>query len=238
VLSRFTAFLAIDRSEKVNVGGNPRPVLQPVEAPAGWAGKAASHNVTRAGATMGMAAPVYKTPAMAPMAGLGAPAPAQGSGGGGGFFEKAKDMFRGRKAESAASPPAENRPAPPPPAKPSPMKTMMVDARSQREAHVAVDVAPYLRRAKDVAEAIERASERDDRRALDLAVARLAELVEDVRSVGGLDELADGLDAVLQTLRGYLGGATSRADEWRKAAVDLRGIGAPAPRGGGREFWK
>ena len=36
VLSRFTAFLAIDRSEVVNKGGNLNQVVQPVESPAGW----------------------------------------------------------------------------------------------------------------------------------------------------------------------------------------------------------
>jgi Ca-activated chloride channel family protein len=36
VLSRFTAFVAVDRSEKVNVGGNLHRVTQAVEAPSGW----------------------------------------------------------------------------------------------------------------------------------------------------------------------------------------------------------
>ena len=36
VLSRFTAFLAVDRSEVANARGNPRPIVQPVERPAGW----------------------------------------------------------------------------------------------------------------------------------------------------------------------------------------------------------
>src|SRR5262249_10651234 len=36
VLSRFTAFLAVDRSEIANRGGKLHQVVQPVEAPAGW----------------------------------------------------------------------------------------------------------------------------------------------------------------------------------------------------------
>ncbi|MCK6552687.1 VWA domain-containing protein, partial [Myxococcota bacterium] len=36
VLSRFTAFLAVDKSEKVNPGGETHKVMQPVEAPEGW----------------------------------------------------------------------------------------------------------------------------------------------------------------------------------------------------------
>jgi len=37
VLSRFTAYLAIDRSAVVNPGGVPRAIVQAVESPAGWA---------------------------------------------------------------------------------------------------------------------------------------------------------------------------------------------------------
>lgn len=36
VLSRFTAFVAVDRSEIVNAGGECRQILQPVEMPDGW----------------------------------------------------------------------------------------------------------------------------------------------------------------------------------------------------------
>jgi Ca-activated chloride channel family protein len=36
VLSRFTAFIAIDRSQVANAGGRIRQVVQPVEPPAGW----------------------------------------------------------------------------------------------------------------------------------------------------------------------------------------------------------
>jgi Ca-activated chloride channel family protein len=36
VLCRFTAFVAVDRSEVVNEGGKQHQIVQPVEAPAGW----------------------------------------------------------------------------------------------------------------------------------------------------------------------------------------------------------
>lgn len=36
VLSRFTAYVAVDRSEVVNVGGEGKQIVQPVEMPAGW----------------------------------------------------------------------------------------------------------------------------------------------------------------------------------------------------------
>jgi hypothetical protein len=37
VLSRFTAYVAVDRSTVVNEGGEGRQIVQPVETPAGWA---------------------------------------------------------------------------------------------------------------------------------------------------------------------------------------------------------
>jgi Ca-activated chloride channel family protein len=37
VLSRFTAYVAVDRSEVVNEGGRQHEIVQPVELPAGWA---------------------------------------------------------------------------------------------------------------------------------------------------------------------------------------------------------
>jgi hypothetical protein len=39
VLSRFTAYVAVDHSVVVNPGGQPREILQAVEMPAGWASR-------------------------------------------------------------------------------------------------------------------------------------------------------------------------------------------------------
>jgi Ca-activated chloride channel family protein len=41
VLSRFTAFVAVDRTRRADLGP-PQPVIQPVELPGGWAGTAAA----------------------------------------------------------------------------------------------------------------------------------------------------------------------------------------------------
>jgi Ca-activated chloride channel family protein len=48
VLSRFTAFVAVDRSEVVNPGGEVREVIQPVEMPEGWAAPHVMSAKTRA----------------------------------------------------------------------------------------------------------------------------------------------------------------------------------------------
>jgi Ca-activated chloride channel homolog len=258
VLSRFTAFLAVDRSETVNPRGNPRTVTQAVEQPAGWQGSG------RFAPAPPMAPPMAAYPGAAPPPPAGgsfaAPAAAPGappSRGGGGLLGKAKAMFsRDRAADrkEARMQPASEAAAPPPqPAplgRPTTMKTAayMVDAFSEEEAPapIGTDVEPYRRRARDLADAIDRAADHGDRRALDLALARLAELVEDVRSVGGLDALASALDAVAVALGQHVADAGSRTDDWRRVAADLRKLGdeagtpapTPAPPGGGRAFWK
>lgn len=61
VLSRFTAFVAVDRSAVVNPGGEGKEIVQPVEMPAGW-------EQPEAMALCAMAAPVASSPVVsAPM---------------------------------------------------------------------------------------------------------------------------------------------------------------------------
>jgi Ca-activated chloride channel family protein len=80
VLSRFTAFLAVDRQEVVNPGGEVRIVTQPVEMPSGWAGKQESAEKSAkargrmAGPMMGGGAPLGRPGS--PVA-ANAPAPAR-----------------------------------------------------------------------------------------------------------------------------------------------------------------
>lgn len=213
VLSRFTAFLAVDRSEKVNPRGNPRTITQAVEPPAGWEDQLVGRTKRSAMAPMktimlGAAAapPPGAPPVIHASAAMAPPAPAQMRGAqGGGLFQKAKSLFsrEEKKAE------------------------LEID-------DMTVDLAPYRRRAKELGEAVQRAGERGDSAGLDLALARIDELVEDLTSVGGADDLAAAIDRIAATLRG---------GDWRAAAEELRRIGEgaslpPAPRPGGRAFWK
>jgi Ca-activated chloride channel family protein len=46
VLSRFTAFVAVDREEVVNEGGGGQQVVQPVEPPAGWQAPSGTPNIS------------------------------------------------------------------------------------------------------------------------------------------------------------------------------------------------
>jgi Ca-activated chloride channel family protein len=86
VLSRFTAFVAVDRSQVVNQGGVLHQAVQPVELPAGWQGGAGGAMTPPGG--MGLhrvcsiaSAPARQMPMMMgmapPAASAPAPAPAQ-----------------------------------------------------------------------------------------------------------------------------------------------------------------
>lgn len=73
VLSRFTAFVAVDRTRHAEVGGHPLPAVQPVELPGGWAGAAP---VPYASAPRAAAKSVGLLRGRVPMAGYAGPPPA------------------------------------------------------------------------------------------------------------------------------------------------------------------
>ena len=52
VLSRFTAYVAVDRSEVVNRGGRQQQIIQPVEPPDGWEMSAEAHVLRECAAGM------------------------------------------------------------------------------------------------------------------------------------------------------------------------------------------
>ena len=214
VLSRFTAFLAVDRSERVSAGGSPRTITQAVERPAGWADAAAAP-ARYAGAPRSA---TLMAPAQAPMPGAPPSMPS---------------------IRASAAPPA------PPAGAPRSIvsrarKLLSRDVDGElAEAAAAVDAAPYLRRAGELADAFAAAAARGDRRALDLALARLLELADDARSVGGLDELVRALDEIARAARALDPAAPTG---WDDVAARLRGLAAapPAspPPSGRRAFWK
>ncbi len=119
VLSRFTAFLAIDRSEVVNRTGYVQPVVQAVEDPSGWDGSQASgpahgavnHNVVRgrrASAPTAAPAPRYAIVPAPPSPGMSQP-------------RSARPRSGGSMPSSPSMPPPLGRPGgsmPPPPTSP------------------------------------------------------------------------------------------------------------------------
>lgn len=221
VLSRFTAFLAVDRSAAVNPDGTLRMVTQAVEAPAGW------DMLDRASAA---AAPCVSAPPPGMLAGA-APAPAP-------------DMKRMKRMAAPSQPGA-------------PRKSELANLRmrlesapaaeSLKEAAAAVDLTLYLERVRALAEAIEKSTAGEDRSALDLAIARLCELIEDLRSVLPTAPLLQALTRSVTELRTLLGATGAMAEQGRQAAAQLRALATTedepshvggAARSGRRQFWK
>ncbi|MCR4411505.1 MAG: VIT domain-containing protein [Thermoguttaceae bacterium] len=62
VLSRFTAYVAVDRSAVVNPGGKPAEIVQPVEMPEGW--EMGLDQAIMAGQAAGPMAPAMETPTL------------------------------------------------------------------------------------------------------------------------------------------------------------------------------
>lgn len=132
ILTRFTAFVAVDEAEVVNADGTVRTVVQPVEMPARW-----EMEYPAAPASMAAPAPMamrYQTMAGACDMSLGAPPPAPGGMPGpiargrasslGGLIKKAKQVLGGGGGSGmgqafGSAPPAARRPSPPPPAEPA-----------------------------------------------------------------------------------------------------------------------
>jgi Ca-activated chloride channel family protein len=250
VLSRFTAFLAIDRSEIANPGGRVRQVVQPVESPAGWenAGSAAAGRPMLMGAPRpAMAAPMAMAP-MAPMAPMGAPrglpqmpgplarptppspgapmprsAPPM-------RLDEDDEMSVGAMPEQEAKQAAPQRaqvsrgrsapPPPPPPARPA-LAPRKEEVSKKKEAESAGGSA-YLATLGTLARELEAQGRgRADAAAIRMLRQRLTEWIEDVRSVGGHDALAAAVEQRVQRLSAALASGQDVAGEAVAIAAEL-----------------
>ncbi|WAS97998.1 VIT domain-containing protein [Nannocystis punicea] len=275
VLSRFTAFVAVDR-DIVNPGGNPRTLTQPVDSPAGWTddrfGAAQPAPLGEVPSDLSdclfsldtlrgarQSAPVVPSAPMA--AGPGAPAPRSGSG----------QIIPGPRRASAAPPPAAaegdarsapraggsassipatgsasrpvGAPPPSPPRAPAPAPQASAAAKSESRDGAGFDPAPYLARLFTVVDDLERAAgAATPDAAAQLPVARLSELLEDLRTVG-LDALAARLAPIVDRLREALivGRLLPILKEILAALRELAGDGGVAPQPPPRKrkwFWR
>jgi Ca-activated chloride channel family protein len=248
VLSRFTAFIAIDRAEVVNAGGNHRQVVQPVEAPEGWemfesGGKDSSR--TRSGV-------VSKA-----VASFGASAAGPGSAGGGAASKKARleitasavlDLGGDDQAPMAPMEQLERRVAPAPramrpqkpmsaPAMPPPPPLAQGRARDEalRRAPVqAIELTPYRQRAAMILDGYRKAHDRS--MALMMLEAQLRTLLEDLRSIG-----ADA--AATEDLERFLAALSTRAPNVETQLVEAldrfaQGANVAGTPGERRDFWK
>lgn len=258
VLSRFTAFLAIDRSEIANKTGKLRQVVQPVEEPAGWDGSAGVGGqsvgrrsrsapmkkmmMTRAGSVASNAMPPPPpSPSPMPMQ-PGAMAPqgyAAPMGGGGPTNAPADAKMAPPKAPrpTEAQPmPAQSISLPKPPATPvyEKGKYELREQRQEVERERAVTPSPSAYHTK--LDTLARELEAQGRLSADPAIVRvirqrLTEWVEDVRSVGGFDALAAAVEKLVQRLSAALAGGGDLAAESIAIAEELAKIagGAPMP---------
>ena len=230
VLSRFTAFLAIDRSQVVNPGGQLVQAVQPVDMPAGWdaAGAAAAVPPPPPQAYHGS---MRSKAAFAPAAAAASAGPhrlsAQASVPRGGF-----------------SPPGS-----PPMSSPMPAPIAREEERSQaKDAKLDAgkgSAAPsaYLATLATLAGELETQVQRGALVTLRLLRVRLTEWVEDVRSVGTHDALATAVDEIVQRLAAAIAAGTSLLATVTAIAGELAALAAgappPAPKPRARlAFWK
>jgi Ca-activated chloride channel family protein len=253
VLSRFTAFLAVDRSEIANRGGRIQQVVQPVESPAGWEGGGGGMR-TQAGVVRSaftamqqpQSIPMQPSPQQAPLP-MGPPP----------IYASAPPI----NGPTGAPRGAPMSPAPAPQSYSAPKDMGVIDDRAKKakgggkaeeplpdrrelERSAAPDVsAAYLVNLATLARELEaQARGRADGSAIRVLRQRLTEWVEDVRSVGGNDTLATAVERLVQRLSAALAAGSTLVTEAIAVATELFALatsGAPAPTKGGRvAFWK
>ena len=260
VLSRFTAFVAVDE-RVVTRGGQPEKIVQPVEQPSGWQKLEEEEQGAARGAAPG-AHRSYLVGAIAPMASiasgvLGAFAPGASASGGAWSRGAAPAMPKHISPPSrmvlhdTSADEYDASTSAPPEAAPSPKRPSAEKAKGAKEdaglrgaspfAAVSdvVDAADVERRARALLTALEATK---DAAALDALHAQAAALVEQLLRVEpsalpGRD-LA-GLTALLADLTGTLPAtwtAKQRADVRERLIAQLRlALGLPPAR---RPFWK
>jgi Ca-activated chloride channel homolog len=260
VLSRFTAFVAIDRSEAVNRGGVLRHLVQPVEPPAGWeahslrvppvsAGIVGS--VGRPPSTSNAAGPMAMAPGYVPravsmrtMAGVLHDDVAEACEG---ADLSAWDTFGGDAHEPPPAPEKMRARLPGLPPQPGPQPGAAGSkAEGGSEVSAAVSAAHVRRLAALAVDVEAQVAGGCDAAAIRLVRQRLTQWIEDLRSVGGSRELADAVEALVQRLSDALAAPMNLAAELKAIADELARLatGAPPSSGAGvpgqrrPPFWK
>jgi Ca-activated chloride channel family protein len=267
VLSRFTAFVAIDRSAVVNKGGVLHQAVQPVEPPAGWdAGgmasvgaasvpssrtavvaksRSLSANAAFGGSPMPpRAAPAAPAPApgyaLPPPPMGGQPMPAQPASAVAGWAGGSMPPPASRGAASAGPPPAANAYAVPPPGP----KGGKAEAAPAGDGSATIATTAYLVQLATLARELEaQATGRADAAAMRLLRQRLTEWVEDVRSVGANHELADAVEELVKRLSAALAAPANLVADATAIAFELAALAAgaappPATKKSRLAFWK
>jgi hypothetical protein len=204
VLSRFTAFVAVDRTRRADLGP-PQPIIQPVELPGGWAGTAAA-----AQPLLGIGIqPAMAAQSPAALARLSAPAEVgtdQADGGRQPRKPRGRQLAKhgARLSGTTGASPAVAAGAP---ARPDPYAGL-------------VPLEAYLVRAGELFARIETdlSEGRDPHR----LAAMVDELADDLASVGAPDYLRDALRRLAGALRGS-------GDPWVALTAARRAVTRGAP---------
>jgi Ca-activated chloride channel family protein len=155
VLSRFTAFLAVDRTARLDSDGNPRLVAQPVELPQGWGSQSRANFVSN---TMNYGS-FDEIPDDA--------------------LDRLEITSTTADDSMAVAPPSL-----PAPMSPLGNHCHQAPRDDRAKTMEQIDTAPYQLRVRELADGIEGAAVTNDRSLLDLLVGRLFEFIEDALSVG------------------------------------------------------
>jgi Ca-activated chloride channel homolog len=225
VLSRFTAFVAIDRSQVVNKGGVLHQAVQPVETPAGWPA-----------AQMRMSVQLSAQPPMGPFGRLAMAMPAAQAP------MKLSEITPPRKAAPStidpsllapqgpsASPPAPRPPGSRPPAPPTDLRRVITGAASVPVSVLKAYLLQLVVLAGDLADVAVGGCEPDRVRHVR---QRLVQWIEDLRSIGGSRDLAAAVEDLVTGLSDALAASTTLAADVEAIAVELAALGsgkAPPP---------
>jgi len=237
VLSRFTAFLAVDRSEKVNPGGTLHRAMQPVEPASGWDMLGAVDELMEL--ERAVSAQRQQRPAPAPRMMLGSQ-PGPSGGGGAPGAQSFGGPTRGRAAFSPRKPKAEMKKARPAPAAENAL-------REESAAKAVAPRDPLVSRLHALAELVAQRAGVHPAVLADQVVRELDAMVTEL-SAAGRGEAFARLDRARHALRGLL---TSGAgvDQLESALAEagtalgeviaaLEASGGPGDKGRKRAFWK
>ena len=249
VLCRFTAFVAVDKTEVVNRGGSNVKVTQPVDAPAGW-------DMFDAGAIDAVVSDANLQRSSASAGGRAksaSPAPVTASQATGSF---AIGGMPGGANGAPPSPPKAQPMAKKPASRPQSVSSKVVatgkekaerkDGAEADDGESALNLAPYRRRAAELVDEMRKAaSEADDRRATIAGqlTLKLQALIEDLVSVGAEDFEINALREMRTDLLKMLAAKKPDVEAiWKRAIQTLEGFaggsGSAKPKRRGLAFWK
>ena len=221
VLSRFTAFVAVDVKEVVNEKGQMHRVTQPVELPAGWEMPPLRSDID---AMIGYVAAANSSAPMRRRAPRGTVDSMLAE-----FTDTAFEAARPRPAKSLRGPTTLR-----PKCKP--------DAADRLQPSPAVDLTAYRGRAEELRKNLE--SSNDSLRALGILAIKLEELLDDLKSIGANDAERQPLVELLADLRAFIARSSPAAHDvtaLTKQAVEVLEAFAKGKKLKGdhkRKFWK